>query len=132
MRGGEGTSGATSALDETLAVFQPSRTSGGSAFFLSSIRTLSQRSRHVVVSVASRIMSQQESAMLAMGMAGGDEQRLAAERYRLVIENMGSMIFDHDFVRDSTFRSDSVAELFRWDAVEPTAEWWIARIHADD
>jgi len=62
-------------------------------------------------------MSQHESATLAMATAGDDEQRLAAERYRLVIESMGSMIFDHDFVRDRTFRSDSVAELFRWDEV---------------
>ena len=62
-------------------------------------------------------MSQHESGTLAMATAGDDEQRLAAERYRLVIESMGSMIFDHDFVRDRTFRSDSVAELFRWDEV---------------
>jgi len=77
-------------------------------------------------------MSQRETDTLAVPMSGGDEQRVAAERYRLVIESMGAMIFDHDFVRDSTFRSDSVAELFRWDEVEPTAEWWIARIHPDD
>ena len=77
-------------------------------------------------------MSQQETDTFAAPMTGGDEQRVAAERYRLVIESMGAMIFDHDFVRDSTFRSDSVAELFRWDEVEPTAEWWIARIHPDD
>jgi len=77
-------------------------------------------------------MSQHESGTLAVATAGDDEQRVAAERYRLVIESMGSMIFDHDFVRDITFRSDSVAELFRWDEVEPTAEWWIERIHPDD
>ena len=77
-------------------------------------------------------MSQQESSTLAMPPTGDAEQRLAAERYRLVLESMGSMIFDHDFVQDSTFRSDSVAELFRWDQVEPTAEWWIDRIHPDD
>ena len=77
-------------------------------------------------------MSQPESGTLTVAVAGDDEQRLAAERYRLVLESMGSMIFDHDFVRDSTYRSDSVAELFRWDEVEPTAEWWIARIHPDD
>jgi two-component system cell cycle sensor histidine kinase/response regulator CckA len=77
-------------------------------------------------------MSQQPHGTLAVSAAGDAEQRVAAERYRLVLESMGSMIFDHDFVRDSTFRSDSVAELFRWDEVEPTAEWWIERIHPDD
>jgi PAS domain S-box-containing protein len=77
-------------------------------------------------------MSQQVSSTLAGPLVSDDELRLAAERYRLVLESMGSMIFDHDFVRDSTFRSDSVAELFRWDEVEPTAEWWIERIHPDD
>ncbi len=76
-------------------------------------------------------MSQQESNF-ADATASDDEQRIAAERYRLVIESMGSMIFDHDFVHDTTFRSDSVAALFRWDQVEPTAEWWIERIHPDD
>jgi two-component system cell cycle sensor histidine kinase/response regulator CckA len=76
-------------------------------------------------------MSQQSSATSGTATVG-DEQRLAAERYRLAIENMGTMIFDHDYVRRSTFRSDSVAELFRWDEIEPTEEWWIARIHPDD
>ena len=44
-------------------------------------------------------MSQQESSTLAVAMGGSDEQRVAAERYRLVLESMGSMIFDPDFVR---------------------------------
>ncbi|HEX7979575.1 MAG TPA: ATP-binding protein [Gemmatimonadaceae bacterium] len=77
-------------------------------------------------------MSQQADGTVAVAMAGDDEQRVAAERYRLVIESMGSMIFDHDFVRDQTFRSDAVAELFRWEGHVPTEEWWVARIHPDD
>jgi PAS domain S-box-containing protein len=76
-------------------------------------------------------MSQQENGTLAVAMVG-DEQRVAAERYRLVIESMGAMIFDHDFLRHITFRSDAVGELFRWDGHEPTEEWWVARIHPDD
>jgi two-component system, cell cycle sensor histidine kinase and response regulator CckA len=77
-------------------------------------------------------MSQQVNATFAVAMAGDDEQRVAAERYRLVIESMGSMIFDHDYVRGNTFRSDAIAELFRWAEFDPTEEWWIARIHPDD
>jgi PAS domain S-box-containing protein len=79
---------------------------------------------------ASRTSSQQESE--TSGVATDAELRLVAERYRMAIESVGSMIFDHDFVHDSTYRSDSVAPLFRWDEVDPTSEWWIARIHPDD
>jgi len=50
---------------------------------------LSPSSRHGVFSVASRSMSQQETDTFAAPMTGGDEQRVAAERYRLVIESMG-------------------------------------------
>ena len=77
-------------------------------------------------------MSQQESGTLAMATAGDDAQRLAAERYRIVIESMGSMIFDYDFVKRSTFRSDAIGELFRWAEIDLTEEWWAARIHPDD
>jgi two-component system cell cycle sensor histidine kinase/response regulator CckA len=60
------------------------------------------------------------------------ERRISEERFRLVIENMGSVIFDLDVPNSGVFRSDAITRLFGWDRVEPTIEWWSARVHPDD
>jgi two-component system, cell cycle sensor histidine kinase and response regulator CckA len=77
-------------------------------------------------------MSQHEEDTLEITTESDAEQRLVAERYRMVVESMGSMIFDHDFAKGYTYRSDSLAELFLWHGHDLTAGWWIARIHPDD
>ncbi|HET9799722.1 MAG TPA: ATP-binding protein [Gemmatimonadaceae bacterium] len=54
------------------------------------------------------------------------------ERFRLVVESLGTMIFDEDLVDRTVYRSDALARLFRWETSEPTEEWWTDRVHPDD
>jgi two-component system cell cycle sensor histidine kinase/response regulator CckA len=59
-------------------------------------------------------------------------QRMSEERFRVVSERVGSMIFDHDLRTGALFRSEALRSVFRWDASESTHEWWISRVHQDD
>ena len=71
----------------------------------------------------------------ATSRAESDEEtvrRATDERFRLVLESMGSMIYDYDVRRNTVYRSDAVHGVFKWDDTEPTHDWWIARIHPDD
>jgi PAS domain S-box-containing protein len=60
----------------------------------------------------------------------GDER--TDERFRLVVESLGTMIFDEDLVDRRVYRSDALARLFRWEESEPTEAWWTDRVHPDD
>ena len=75
---------------------------------------------------------QEREAERLTDAVGAAEHRLSDERLRLAIESTGSMIYDYDFTTHAVYRSDVLRELFRWDDVEPTDEWWITRIHPDD
>ena len=79
-------------------------------------------------------MSQhQERVVVSQPEGSGDaEHRLSGERLRLAIESTGSMIYDYDFSTHAVYRSDVLRDLFRWEEVEPTDDWWITRIHPDD
>jgi PAS domain S-box-containing protein len=54
------------------------------------------------------------------------------ERFRIVADRVGSMIFDHDLATGELYRSEALATEFRWHESEPNHEWWLARIHPDD
>jgi PAS domain S-box-containing protein len=59
-------------------------------------------------------------------------KRTTEERFRVISERVGSMIFDHDLRTGALFRSEALESVFRWDVSEPTHEWWLARVHPDD
>jgi two-component system cell cycle sensor histidine kinase/response regulator CckA len=77
----------------------------------------------------------QETERTAPGIGAAErdaELRGSHERYRLVIESMGAMIYDYDRVSGFIYRSDAIGKVFKWEASEPTEEWWLARVHPDD
>jgi PAS domain S-box-containing protein len=59
-------------------------------------------------------------------------RRATEERFRVVADRVGSMIFDHDLVTGELYRSEALAAEFLWHVSEPNHEWWLARIHPDD
>ena len=59
-------------------------------------------------------------------------RRATEERFRVVADRVGSMIFDHDLVTGALYRSQALAPEFLWHEAEPTHEWWLAQIHPDD
>jgi PAS domain S-box-containing protein len=63
--------------------------------------------------------------------SASDDER-TDERFRLVVESLGTMIFDEDLVSGTVYRSDALARLFGWKESEPTEEWWTDRVHPDD
>src|SRR5688500_15108250 len=60
------------------------------------------------------------------------ERQRSEERFRLVLESSGSMIYDHDLLTGDVYRSDALESVFRWENVERTNEWWASIIHPDD
>ena len=60
------------------------------------------------------------------------ERERSEERFRLVVESSGSMIYDYDLVAGTVYRSDAIRSVFRWKESQPTEAWWVARIHPDD
>ncbi|MEO6525133.1 MAG: ATP-binding protein [Gemmatimonadaceae bacterium] len=60
------------------------------------------------------------------------ERQRSEERFRLVLESSGSMIYDHDLLTDSVYRSDALESVFGWEQVTRTNEWWMSIIHPDD
>ena len=62
-----------------------------------------------------------------------EHARLASEeRFRVVTDRVGSMIFDHDLLTGELFRSEALESVFNWAVSEPTHAWWLARVHPDD
>ena len=59
-------------------------------------------------------------------------RRATEERFRIVADRVGSMIFDHDFATGELYRSEALATEFLWRDPEPSHDWWLARIHPDD
>jgi len=59
-------------------------------------------------------------------------RRASEERFRVVADRVGSMIFDHDLVTGELYRSEALATEFLWPESESTHEWWLARVHPDD
>ena len=60
------------------------------------------------------------------------ERQRSEERYRLVVESSGSMIYDYDLVTGAVYVSEALASVFKWQDVDPTGEWWSSIIHPDD
>ena len=60
------------------------------------------------------------------------ERERSEERYRLVVESSGSMIYDYDLATGAVFRSDALRSVFLWDLAELTSEFWRSIIHPDD
>ena len=54
------------------------------------------------------------------------------ERFRLVVESSGSMVYDFDIATGATYRSNALDAVFQWQAGEASEEWWFAQIHPDD
>jgi two-component system cell cycle sensor histidine kinase/response regulator CckA len=79
-------------------------------------------------------MSQKAEPTAPEGIASGMDAELlrSNERFRLVIESMGAMVYDFDLVTGFIYRSAAVRDVFMWEESEPTAEWWLARVHTDD
>ncbi len=61
-----------------------------------------------------------------------EAHRTSEERFRLVAESSGSMIYDHDLTTGRIYRSEALSSVFRWLEWEEDAAWWVQRIHADD
>ena len=59
-------------------------------------------------------------------------RRASEERFRIVADRVGSMIFDHDLVTDELYRSEALATEFLWSDSEGTHDWWLERVHPDD
>jgi two-component system, cell cycle sensor histidine kinase and response regulator CckA len=54
------------------------------------------------------------------------------ERFRVVADRVGSMIFDHDLLTGELYRSGALTTEFLWRDVEPSHDWWMANVHPDD
>jgi PAS domain S-box-containing protein len=54
------------------------------------------------------------------------------ERYRLVVETSGSMIYDYDLRTGEVYRSAALRTVLRWEESEPVESWWTDRVHPDD
>jgi two-component system, cell cycle sensor histidine kinase and response regulator CckA len=54
------------------------------------------------------------------------------ERYRLVVETSGSMIYDYDLLSGDVYRSAALRTVLRWEESEPLETWWTDRVHPDD
>jgi len=59
-------------------------------------------------------------------------RRATEERFRVVADRVGSMIFDHDLVTGGLYRSEALSTEFLWRDAESTHEWWLARVHPED
>jgi PAS domain S-box-containing protein len=60
------------------------------------------------------------------------EKEHSDERFRLVVESSGSMIYDYDIASGATYRSDTLDAVFGWDDAAGSEEWWFSKIHPDD
>ena len=60
------------------------------------------------------------------------ERRVADERFRLVIESLGGVIFDYDLAKRAVYLSEGVRDVFGWEDFGLEEAWWNARIHPDD
>ncbi|WP_435232409.1 PAS domain S-box protein [Methylobacterium sp. sgz302542] len=60
--------------------------------------------------------------------------RATEERYRLVTRATNDAIWDWDLVRNHVLWNESLHSAYGYDLaqVEPTGEWWIAHVHAED
>ncbi len=61
-----------------------------------------------------------------------EARRVSEERFRAVSDVVGSVIFDHDLVTDTLYRSDALRSVFLWEDAQPTRAWWNERVHPDD
>jgi PAS domain S-box-containing protein len=59
-------------------------------------------------------------------------RRASEERFRVVADRVGSMIFDHDLASGELYRSEALATEFLWHGAEPSHAWWLSRVHPDD
>jgi len=59
-------------------------------------------------------------------------RRATEERFRVVADRVGSMIFDHDLATGALYRSEALATEFLWRDPEQTHDWWMANVHPDD
>ncbi|MEO8563809.1 MAG: ATP-binding protein [bacterium] len=76
---------------------------------------------------ASGVLAEEVSRLRAVA-----EKERADERFRLVVESSGSMIYDYDVASDTAYRSDALDAAFQWHDIQPSAEWWSSMIHPDD
>ena len=55
-------------------------------------------------------------------------------RYRILAATVGDAIYDWDLLTDRVEWNDAVTRMLRYrqDAVGPTSQWWVDRIHPDD
>ncbi len=60
------------------------------------------------------------------------QRRASEERFKLVAENSGSMIYDVDVATGTIYRSEALSSVFGWDTSDDTEEWWTSRIHPED
>jgi two-component system, cell cycle sensor histidine kinase and response regulator CckA len=60
------------------------------------------------------------------------ERERSEERFRLVVESSGAMVYDFDMITGATYRSDALDATFNWDPNEGSEAWWLSLIHPDD
>jgi len=87
------------------------------------------------------IKGQVDGRLLARAMRYAIERKRAEEalrsandRFAMAAAAVNSVIYDWDVAHDTVLWSVGLLELFGYDPtqVEPTAEWWLDRIHPDD
>ncbi len=59
-------------------------------------------------------------------------RRATEERFRVVADRVGSMIFDHDLSTGELYRSEALATEFLWQEAAPSHDWWLGHVHPDD
>jgi len=78
-----------------------------------------------MVGVAINVTERQEGVAAA---------REATERYRLAARATNDVVRDWDLRRDCVEWNEAIGTLFGYapETVEPTAEWWLSRVHEED
>lgn len=85
------------------------------------------------VALICRMLQQQDKALIAM-VASRAAARSHEERFRLVSQATTDVIWDLDIASGALDWSDAIyaALNYRKEDVEPTLDWWVARIHPED
>jgi PAS domain S-box-containing protein len=65
-------------------------------------------------------------------LRGESEKERSDERFRLVVESSGSMIYDYDIATGAAYRSNALDAVFQWEGGQASQEWWFSLIHPDD
>ncbi|HEV7991076.1 MAG TPA: response regulator [Gemmatimonadaceae bacterium] len=76
---------------------------------------------------ASRLLADEVSRLRSEGL-----KERSDERFRLVVESSGSMVYDYDIASGAAYRSNALDAVLQYEGIEPSAEWWFSVIHPDD